>query len=461
MPFARLRELVHTLRFRLVLWVTIVVFVLVVLSMIAIGQVVRRSLVFEFDNLLGKNFNDLRLLLKDQPIQPQLFERLEELVADKEGIGFVEIFDPRGKEIWRSAQAPLLPPVSPYLRRHHYDDHGTVRFIEGRDPYSGWLLRLGVSRARLDEDMVLVNRIAILSSLFILVLTPAAGFVVASRATRPLKWIITTTAELQPERLSERLPVRATGDELDQLCITINGMLDRIASYIQRHRDFIGRAAHELRSPLAAIRSSVEVALNRPRSNEEYAEALENVTEECGRLGNLVDRLLLLGEGDAGQFSLTNQTTRLDNIVRESIDMFQGVAEVQDVPLTTGPLPEANVRGDESQLREVVRNLIDNALKFTASPGSVHVALEISPARKAILRVADQGIGISPDDLPHIFERFFRADRSRQRHAGRAGTGLGLSICDSIVQALQGEIRVESAPGQGTTFTVEFPLASP
>jgi len=458
MPFARLKELTTTLRFRLILWVTLVVAVLVILSMVAIGQAVRRSLVFEFDALLSQNLADFRLHLKNAVPHPRLFGRIEEIIHENENIGFIQIYHPDHGLLWSSSEAPSLPAVGEIVGRQQFFQNASFRFVEGKEASTGWLLRLGLSRAGLDEDIALLNRIMILSSACILTLTPLAGFFLAARATRPLQWIIATTSRLQPERLSERLPVRATGDELDQLSVTINGMLDRIASYIQRNRDFIGSAAHELRSPLAAIRSSVEVALNRPRSNEEYAELLESVTEECARMGNLVDRLLLLAEGDAGKLSFSQQTGRLDKVVRESVDMFQGVAEVQEVPLTMGPLPALHVRGEETHLRQVVRNLIDNALKFTCPPGKVHVTLENSADQKALLSVVDEGAGIAPEDLTHIFERFYRGDKSRQRQAGRAGTGLGLSICETIVHALGGKISVASQLGKGTRFTVEFPI---
>jgi heavy metal sensor kinase len=461
MPFARLKEAFFTLRFRLILWVTVLVFVLVTLSMVAIGLVVRRSLLSEFDNLLRKDLQDVRQILKDHPQSPpQLFARLQQWVEDNDQVGFVQLYQADGHLLWQSPDAPRLPAVAPDLEQPEYKDHAKLRFVEGRDPSTSWLIRAGLSRASLDEDVALLNRIMILSSVVILVLTPLAGFFLAGRATRPLQWIISTTARLQPQRLQERLPVRGSSDELDQLSATINGMLDRIGSYIQRNREFIASAAHELRSPLAAIRSSVEVALNRPRSNDEYAELLEEVMEECTRLGTLVDRLLLLAEGDAGQISAGQNLARLDKILRESVDMFQGVAEEQEVPLILGPMTPVQVRGDEYHLRQIVRNLIDNALKFTAPPGQVRVELEAQPQRKRVLfRVIDQGSGIAAADLPHIFERFYRADKSRQRMSGKTGIGLGLSICRTLVQALQGEIRVDSEVGQGSTFTVELPAA--
>jgi signal transduction histidine kinase len=199
--------------------------------------------------------------------------------------------------------------------------------------------------------------------------------------------------------------------------------------------------------------------LNRSRTPEEYAVILTDVMEEIGRLAGLVNRLLILAEGDAGRVAGKDQFTRLDKIVRESVDMFDAVAELKGVRLTVGEMATALVPGDETYLRQVVRNLIDNAIKYNRNPGEVVVHLRIDAARKNVaLIVQDTGIGIDQEVLPRIFERFYRADKARSREKERAGYGLGLSICQTVIQALQGEITVESDAGKGTRFTVRLPL---
>jgi len=253
--------------------------------------------------------------------------------------------------------------------------------------------------------------------------------------------------------------LRGSGDELDQLSATLNGMLDRLAVHLEQQRAFVANAAHELRSPLTAMRTSLEVALERERSPAEYRELLADLIEECISLSNLINHLLLLAEGDAGLLHADGQV-RLDELVRRAADMFQGIAEQRGISLQV-QLPHAvSIRGNRVHLREVIHNLLDNALKFTPERGTVSVEVNAPPgASRVQLFVRDTGSGIPPEDLPHVFERFYRADKSRQRTQPTGGSGLGLSICQAIVHAYGGEISLASTLGKGTTVTVSLPIS--
>jgi signal transduction histidine kinase len=180
--------------------------------------------------------------------------------------------------------------------------------------------------------------------------------------------------------------------------------------------------------------------------------------EECASLEMLVNQLLLLAEGDAGRLALRTEGVRLDQVVQKSLEMFSGVAESGEVQLQATALAPVTVVGAEGHLRQVINNLVDNALKFTPPGGRVTVEVAAEPGDgQARMVVADNGTGIGPEDLPHIFERFYRGDKARHRN-GRHGTGLGLSICQSIVSALRGTIEVDSTPGHGSRFKVYLPL---
>jgi signal transduction histidine kinase len=258
--------------------------------------------------------------------------------------------------------------------------------------------------------------------------------------------------------MEERLAIRQTDDELDRLSATVNEFLDRIAVYLSQSNNLLANSAHELRTPLAAIRSSIEVAIGGNRTPQEYQELLSEVIGECASLERLVNQLLLLAETDSELIRAHSEQVDLSGLVERCAEMFSAVAEAQQIELVTAVVPHVFVMGFGNHLRQVVNNLLDNAIKFTEPGGTVRVSL-FREGSSSILRVADTGSGIPAADLPHIFERFFRGDRSRQRIEQTTGTGLGLSICQAIVAAHRGRIFVETREGSGTTMTVQLPGA--
>jgi signal transduction histidine kinase len=448
-----------------VLWVTLVVFVMVVVTNVMVRGIEQNALRSMYDQFLRDSLDEVALtVVRAEPAGPKRLETaLEEKVLEYEYRSwFLQIYDGKKRLLWKSDNSPTLPDPSFAAEINGpYDDH-KHRIYEKKlhkDTGEDFYLRCGFLQLALQEDLDLLNRNVLLVSFSILSFAPLGAYVIALRATRPISRIIETTAHLHPSNLNERLPIRGTGDEIDQLSQTINGMLDRLASFLDQNRDFVANAAHELRSPLAAMRTSVDVGLNHSRTPEEYAAILSDVIEEIGRLAGLVNRLLILAEGDAGHLESKNQVTRFDKIVRESVNMFEAVAESQGVQITTKELPKVLVPGDETLLRQIVRNLIDNAIKYNNNPGRVEIELRVAPSEKQVLLlVKDNGKGIEQEMLPRIFERFYRADKSRSRESERAGYGLGLSICKTIIQALHGDISVESKLDVGSTFVVHLPL---
>ena len=378
------------------------------------------------------------------------------------------LFRNDGTLLFHSDGAPALPPSATEISPHRtITTENDVSWITTPYPPTGeqkFLVVVARTPTAMRDDLGWLNFTLYLRGFFGLAVSPLVGYLVARQVTITMLKIISTAKRLEPENLSERLPIRGTGDEMDLLSQTINGLLDRVAGYIERHRVFVANAAHELRSPLAAMRSSTEVALNRERSPAEYSAVLGDLVGEVDQLSMMVNRLLLLAESDAGRFEPTGQRSRLDALVRETVDMFVPVAESQEIELRVEELPAIEVRGDDSAVRHILRNLIDNAIKFSTPSTAVLVRLRserVDGREWAVLEVIDQGIGISSEDLPRLFERFFRGDKARDRSTRRSGSGLGLSICHSIVAALKGELRVASELGKGTTVTVRLPIAEP
>jgi heavy metal sensor kinase len=473
MRFGPLEQLFRTLRFQLTFWNTIAILVLVSGALWGVREGLRWTLLRNLDILLTEDMDEVQqTLLKhyetssekriadvvDEQIKGEL--ELRALTHRQDG-WYVRILRGDDHIIWSSTTAP--DPVMPITRIRPSVPLNVrgYRVLQRRirlDGGESLLVRIGAAREKVDEDIWRLTEMILVAFSFIVVAAPLIGYWLAGRATSPLHTILQTTARIQPERLKERLTLRGSDDELDQLSATINGLLDRLAHHLDQQRAFVANAAHELRSPLAAMRTSVEVAMERDRSAAEYRELLADIVEECSGLGNLVNHLLLLAEGDAGLLR-PDSKVRLDVLVRRSVDMFQGIAEQRGVRLEIGPFSPVTVRGNNIHLREVIHNLIDNALKFTPENGQVTVDLSTPPHDGVLLRVRDTGIGISPEDLPNVFVRFYRADKSRQREEPTGGNGLGLSICQAIVRAYGGDIAISSTLHEGTTVTVRLPKA--
>jgi two-component system, OmpR family, heavy metal sensor histidine kinase CusS len=463
MSFERHRQLFRTLRFRLLVWNTCVVLLTGVAILIALREGVRLSLLREIDEILLEDLKEIGLAVSearnqnDAPLREELDRKARGHVRHK---WFARFLDAQGRTIWHSADAaPLqaLPRVPGSVRPYTLGDYRVAEERLSRSVDGAAIVRVGESLELHHEAMRRIDWSVAVTVGLVLLIAPIVGFLLMLRATQPLAAINSTAARLRPDRIEERLPVRGTGDELDQLSRTINDLLDRIADYLRERRDFVANSAHELRSPLAAIRSTVEVALNSGRSLAEYEELLTGIIDECSSLETLVNQLLLLAETDADRLRVHGERVALDDVVRRSVDMFDAVAESRGIALSIEIAAPVEVDGNSLHLRQVVNNLIDNAIKFTLPGGKIVVEVVRSDPDWAVIRVRDTGTGIAPDDIQHLFERFFRGDRSRDRRGIQHGSGLGLSICQAVVRAHGGTIQVDSRLGDGTTFTVLLP----
>jgi len=281
------------------------------------------------------------------------------------------------------------------------------------------------------------------------------GWILSRKNLKPIDTLTEAIKRINANQLNERLPIQGIDDELDRLALTVNEMIERVEEYLKKLTQFTADAAHELRTPITALKGETEVLLSRKRSSEEYQEALINNLERLDYLTRLINNLLLLSQADEGKASLEFKTINLTNLLRELQEAFFLVAEQKKINLSFTGGKEIFLEGDWLRLTQLFSNLIDNAIKNTPEGGEV--ALELQEENKEVkIRVKDTGMGISPEDLPYIFDRFYRVDKSRSRDSG--GVGLGLSICQWIVRAHQGTIEVESIPQQGTTFTVTLPI---
>jgi heavy metal sensor kinase len=291
----------------------------------------------------------------------------------------------------------------------------------------------------------------------LLAIAMAGGYWLSKRALDPVGQIASAAQRISIENLAERLPVANTGDQLQRLSQTLNQMFSRLESSVRGIKQFTADASHELRAPIALIRTTAEVAVqNRKREAGEYLAALDDVLAESERTSQVVESLMLLARADAEKEPIERAPVDLCNTVRVAAEQGEKLARSRHVQFSAhvppGPL---RICADAEAIRRAVLVLIDNAVKYSNPGGHVSASVGVD-GTDAVVSVADTGMGISPEDLPHIFDRFWRADKARSRSHG--GAGLGLSIARWIADVHRGSIEVESTVGQGSVFRLRIPL---
>lgn len=279
------------------------------------------------------------------------------------------------------------------------------------------------------------------------------GWMLASRALSPIEQLRLTAQSITATDLSRRIGMQRD-DELGRLAKTLDEMIAGLDSAFNEQRRLTADVSHELRTPLSVIQAQTSLALKRDRTPQEYAAVLNSIQEESERMSKIVEDLLLLARAEAGQEVLEHDPVRLDVITRWAVEHVRGMAQDRQITLSMSLKP-VMVTGDSGRLRQMVLNLVHNAIKYTDAGGAVRVRV-VGKEEMAALTVADTGAGIDESSLPHIFERFYVADRSRAER----GSGLGLSIVHWIVVAHGGAIDVRSKAGAGSTFTVSLPVAT-
>ncbi len=286
----------------------------------------------------------------------------------------------------------------------------------------------------------------------LIVLAAGVGWFMARRAVSGVEAVTRTAQKISEGTLEERVPVKTRGDEIDQLATTFNQMLDRIQILFTEIKEMSDNIAHDLRSPITRIRGVAEVTLTTGKSISEYESMAANTIEECDRLLDVINTMLMISKTESGVDKLSREEFDLRGLVREACELFGPTAEDKGVPLNCDVPGRTDFIGDTRMIQRMLSNLLDNAIKFTPPRGTVNVSVSENDAQ-GFVSVEDTGIGISPSDLPRIFERFYRCDQSRSQ----AGIGLGLSLARAIARAHGGDITVTSSLNQGSTFTVTLP----
>ncbi len=291
-----------------------------------------------------------------------------------------------------------------------------------------------------------------------LLLGSYGGLLLANQALNPVDRLTRAAEEIEAGDLSKRVQVPPKMDELGRLAATFNRMIARLQAAFERQRQFTADASHELRTPLAVMRGDIEIALRRERKPEDYRNVLTSNLEEIIRLSRLVEDLLMLARADAGQSILQREPMDLDDLCAQMIEYLAPLAEEKEQQLIyhAPNVTPLSINADAQRIKQMLLNLLDNALKYTPINGTITLTL-LAKDHTAILSIADTGRGIPEEDLPHIFDRFFRHSRSTSDKTVQ-GFGLGLSIVRWIVHSHGGKISAESTLGKGAQFIVRLPL---
>lgn len=379
---------------------------------------------------------------------------------------YYQVFDPSGRRLAQSAGlaafgvdyapaevAELL--ASPGVHEVN-TSRGRLRVSTSLVPLpaqQGYVLQVALPLEANDRTIAALERTLWWGTLACLLGAVAVGRWMAARALAPLTRLAAATDRIDIHSLAQRLPVRGAGDELDTLVVGFNNALARVDQAVGEMRQFSSALAHELRTPLAVIRGETELALRDLPADGTLRSRLEGQLEELDRLGGMIGQILTLARAEAGQIVLVRTVVDLTALATRLIDQLEVVADGKDIALTLDASDSVLVEGDPGWLERLVLILLDNALKFTPAHG--RVSLQIArDARGPRLQVTDTGPGIPADALPHVFERFYRADPSRSRAV--EGAGLGLALAKWIADRHAATIAVTSQEGAGATFVVQF-----
>ena len=462
-----------SLRMRLTLWYVGAFSVVLILFSIGVYFFVEHTLVERMDANLRVTLQTTgSALARDTNQSMPITEALEDprfpdqIVALVDTDGRVLARKPiRSALVFRLPTLPLRASTSPQFyelpeSNSESDDscrgiYQLVTPIIAGGPSS--IIVVTASTEALSDQLDTLQNVMAIAIVFSLLLAGCGGWFLARRSLSPLATMASATERITANNLGERLPVGAK-DELGRLATRFNELLSRLSASFCQQRQFMADASHELRTPLSVVRTAAQVTLQKPeRSNSEYREALAVIDQQASRLSRIVEDMFALTRADMNQLPLDFSELYLDEIVADTTRAAGILAQRKGVHLKLQDLQEAPFRGDDRLLRQMISNLLDNAIKFTSEGGTVEVQFKRADASYEIT-VADTGCGI-PDELQaRVFDRFFRADRARAGTNGSGGAGLGLAISRSIAQLHGGRLTLQSSGPAGSTFCICLPV---
>jgi heavy metal sensor kinase len=455
------------IRLRLTVWYFAIL--AVVLSAFGIGAYLemRHSIHRTVDEELQIRAEGVHQLIEraiQRGAEDDLQEGLREHTELRQGGALLQVSDEQGNWLYRS------PIMSDYgVPRPTSLPKRPVDYLRNKVPLRIWSEKVSVggesyliqSAFEMDDFYEALDHFALLlfiSIPLLLLCAAAGGYWISTLALAPVDQITQTARTISAQNLSSRLVVPNTRDELQRLSETLNGMLGRLEAAFKKITQFTADASHELRTPVAVMRTRAELSLRKARSADEYRDVIAEVLTELEKTSGLIEQLMFLARADSGAETLRFSATNVAEVLREACHQGSALAEAKQVAFQEQISGDSMwIQGDAGSLRRLFLILIDNAVKYTPANGQVEVSLQRNNGY-VVAQVRDTGIGIAEADLPNVFERFYRADKARSRESG--GVGLGLSIGRWITEVHAGTIEVHSSPGRGSTFQIRLPIAN-
>jgi heavy metal sensor kinase len=440
-----------SVRVRLTLWYTVILAAIVLALFAGVYLIIKASFIRQLDREADAEFQVVSQDLAEDPadlgeLQDEVPGRIFEVRRDGAELLATAAFRASGLEgLTPDGAAPRRTIVAPSGARFRMRS-GTVA--------SGLVLSVAVSEEPVRRALKTLIVILALALPVGLALAALGGSVMAGRLLRPVALMASRAEKISAESLSSRLPVEDPRDEFGRMAVVINGMLARLEDSFDRLRRFTADASHELRTPLTVIQSVGEVALQEDLDAAAYRDRIGSMLEEVGRLSQLVDTLLTLTRADAGVLAMRRKEIDAFDLAARAVDDLRPLAEEKGQELTLVSKGAARIVADESTLRLALVNLLDNAIKYSPPSGAIVVGVR-GADREVLIEVADNGPGIPAEQVPRVFDRFYRTDSSRSSLAG--GAGLGLAITKWAVEVNGGRIELESREGRGSTFRLVFP----
>jgi len=457
-----------SIRWRLTLWYGAALAVTLVGFCALMLLLTRHQLLSHTDAVLNEELQELALEVQLAREMPELKAQLNARFFNHDDFDF-RVLDAAGQAVFLSSrltefadrmQRPQIPEHSPHAATVSVTGEGDYRvaIANARGPVGAFTLEVFTSLAPNYAELQSLRAIVLILLPLALALASLGGFWLADRALAPVKQIAQVANAITIDCLDRRIEIINPHDEIGRLAATLNSLIARLERAVNEIQRFTADASHELRTPLAALRSEAESALRSRRSPEEYEQTLKIVVDEAVRLSRLADQLLNLSRQDAGIINYQRESVRLDALLLDVIEQLRPSAENRNVTIDCGDVLPCILQGDDIRLSQVFFNILENAVKYTPAQGRIQIRCRVSD-RSAVIEVEDTGIGIAANHLPYVFDRFYRADASRNGMAG--GTGLGLSIARAAVLAQGGHIDIRSQSAQGTTVAIQLPDATP